>query len=308
MSFLEQLKNEAQARQAQERDAQLEQQQQQAQRQELFLTQVKPSLERLRHYLRELVEQLNYLKPETRVCYQIKGYGEVGDFQQQDYRIIRLDELKAINGQFPRRWEQKSDLTHTDSDFVLRFRSQTPYKIRFRKRKQREMVLQKNYLIKHKIPFSCEEETDADFKFESALFVIEPVIYVFMEFVGDFETSTIDLTVRNFTDFEEKTYTLVPDEINDCLLDELAKYITRQPNLMVLREKNPLAHQRRKTLRTKASSKSLVTKTDSTTEDCNEFEQWLRTQEQHLAAAKKPPTTKSKSKGLFQLIKKIGQK
>jgi len=135
-----------------------------------------------------------------------------------------------------------------------------------------------------------------------------PVIYVSLEFVADFETSTIDLTVRNFTDFEEKTYTLVPDEINDCFLDELAKYITRQPNLMVLREKNPLAHRRSKTLRTKASSKSLVTKTDSTTEDCNEFEQWLRTQEQHLATAKKPPTTKSKSKGLFQLIKKIGQK
>jgi hypothetical protein len=305
MSFLEQLKNEAQARQAQEHAEQLDRQQQLAQRQELFLTQVKPALERLRHYQRELVEQLNYLKPETRVCYQIKGYGEVEDFQQQDYRIILLDELKAINGQFPRRWEKKPELNDTSCDFVLRYRCQTPYKIRFRKRQQREMVLQKNYLIKHQIPFSCEEETDADFKFKSALFVIEPVIYVFMEFVGDFETSTIDLTVRNFTDFEQKIYILVPNEINDCFLDELAKYITRQPNLVVLREKNPLAHRRRKTLRTKLPPKPLVTKTASTTEDCNEFEQWLRTQEQQLAATAKSPTTKRK--GLFQLFKKIGK-
>jgi hypothetical protein len=305
MSYLEQLKNEAQARQAQERAEQLEQQQQQAQRQKRFIHQVKPSLQRLRDYLRELAEQLNYLKLETKVSYNIKGYGEVEDFQQQDYRIILLDELKAINGQFPRRWEKKPPLYDTSCDFVLRYRCQTPYKIRFRKRKQHDMVLQKNYLIKHQIPFSCEEETDANFQFESALFVIEPVIYVSMEFAGHFETSTIDLTVKNLTEFGQKTYTLVPNEINDCFLDELAKYITRQPNLVVLREKNPLAHRRRKTLRTKLPPKPLVTKTASTTEDCNEFEQWLRTQEQQLAATAKSPTTKRK--GLFQLFKKIGK-
>jgi hypothetical protein len=327
MSYLEQLKNEAQVRQAQERATALERQQQQAQREELFRTQVKPTLERLRHYLGELAEQLNYLKPDTRVCYEIKGYGNIDDFQPQNYRVILLDELNAIKeGKLIRHLAQENRLADTRSNFVLRFRYQTPYKIRFQKHKKREMALQKDYLLKHNIRFSCEEETDANFQFTRAIFVIEPIIYVDFEFVGHFEASAIDLTVTNFAKFGKKIYTLAPDEINDPFLDELAKYITRQPNNFVLREKNPLVQRQRKSLQSGLQTQTLANKPlaseqqtlqsgsqtqlskpvasekkpTSTVADYDEFDEWLRTQEQQFAT--KQPTTKKK--GLFRLFGK----
>ncbi|OQY55517.1 MAG: hypothetical protein DRR08_08025 [Candidatus Parabeggiatoa sp. nov. 2] len=332
MSYLEQLKNEAQVRQAQDRATELERQQQQAQREELFRTQVKPTLERLRHYLRELAEQLNYLKPDTRITYEIKGYGDIDDFQPQNYRVILLDELNAIReGKLTRHLAQESGFTDTRSNFVLRFRCQTPYKIRFQKRKKREMALQKDYLLKHNIRFSCEEETDANFQLTRAIFVIEPVIYVDFEFVANFKASAIDLTVKNFAKFGKKIYTLAPDEINDPFLDELAKYITRQPNNLVLREKNQSAHRQRKILQSglQTHPKTLASKPQlseqqtlhsgsqtqpktqlskpqlsekkptSTVEDSDEFDEWLRIQEQQLATT--PTTTK---KGLFRLFGK----
>ncbi len=225
MGYLEDLKKEAEDRQKQA-DAQIiETQTQQTQREERFRTQVKPALKRLRDYLHDLTEQLNYLKPDTPVTYDIKGYGEVKDFQQQDYRLISLDNLDIPNK------STTKHLNDTRSDFLLRCICKTPYKYRLKKHKDSEVQLQRQYFTQHNISFTCNEETDANYKLTRAIFVFEPELIVEFKFTGNFEASTINLTVRNFSDLNSQAlYTLKPEQINGPFLDEMAKYISRQPH------------------------------------------------------------------------------
>lgn len=308
MSYLDQLKTEAQARQAQE----LEIQQQHAQQEEIFQTQVKPALEQLYHYLRELAQQLNYLKPETRVSYEIKGYGELDDFQQQNYRVMSYHELEALGYQSFDHLRNRNDrLVDLSSNFVLRCTCKVPYKIRIKKYSKREMELQKDFLVKHKIRFTCTEENDIDYKLKRAIFIVEPMIHVEFDFVGNMETSAIDLTVKNFTTLGNKTYTLEPADINAFFLDELAKYMTRQPNHLSLREKTRFS--RRKNIRPSeqtpknTNQKPLATETEPTsmTEDYEEFDKWLRTQQkQQLTANTNPPSTTTKKNRLFRFFQK----
>jgi len=312
MSYLEQLKDEAQARQKQEQAQELLRKQQQAQREKLFRTQVKPALEQLRRYLREMIEQLNILKLDTRASYKIKGYDDsIDDFQQQDYRVLLIDELEAIKSTtlYPH-LKKRADSIDTSDNIILRCKCKAPYKLRIKKHKKREVALQKEYFVKHHIRFTCDEETDANFHFIAALFIVELVIFVEFEFVSHFETSTIDLTVTNFTELGQKFYTLQPKEINNQWLDELAKYILREPNnLLVLREKNRVSHQWKNISQlgsreaSKTPSKKLATdkKPTSAVADYEEFDEWVRTQEQKLAAAEQKVV---KKKGFFGLFNK----
>ena len=71
-----------------------------------------------------------------------------------------------------------------------------------------------------------------------AIFLLEPIIHIEFEFVGNFETGVIDLTVTNFTELGKKFYTLQPEEIDEVFFEEFMRYLTRQPNHLVLREIN----------------------------------------------------------------------
>ncbi len=314
MSYLEQLKKEAQARQKQEHAEALENKQQQAQREQRFRRQVKPALERLRSYLCEMIEQLNYLKPNTKASYQLTGYDKwIEDFKQQKYRVILLDELEAIKNTFniyPHMTAKRNDID-TRSNFVLRCQCQAPYKLRLKMYKKREAALQQAYFLKHNIRFTYEEEMDANIHFAAALFIVELVIFVEFEFVGCFETSTIDLTVTNFNELGKRFYTLQPKEINHQWLDELAKYILREPNHLQLREKTsgmtPTKHRPKSSAQeaSKAPRQKRVVaaqQSSSITADVDEFDEWIRSQEQQLAATTEKAT--EKKKGFLGIFKK----
>jgi hypothetical protein len=286
MSYLEQLKKASQERQQQEQASELQAEQQLAQRKRLFRTQVKPALKRLRQFLGELTEQLNYLKPDTSASYEIKTYGEISDFQQQDYRLALFDNVYGSTS--------RDDNSDTSSDFVLRCVCQTPYKYRLKKHKLSEAELQKKYFTKYHIRFTYTEEPDANSQAIKTLFLFEPEINVEFKFTGQLKTSTIDLTVTNFAELGKRViYTLQPKQVNGPFLDELAKYITRQPHNLSLRQKNtsPRRIKRREIVQSitpdKKSQKQKV-------------EVESRTQE--LAAAKNKTTTKKN--GLFRLFKK----
>ncbi|MDM8561595.1 hypothetical protein [Candidatus Parabeggiatoa sp. HSG14] len=308
MSYLEQLKKETHARQTTE----LEIQQQQEQQAEIFRVQVKPALERLHLYLHELTQQLNHIKPDTQVSYEIKGYGKVDDFQQQNYRIMTYDEFNALHYQVSPTLEKRNDFLDTSSNFFLRCMCQTPYKLRLKTQKKHEMALQRNYFSKHNIRFTCTEENDVNYKFIRAVFVVEPAICVEFGFVGNFETSTIDFTVTNFDKLSKKTYSLQPKEINKQWLNELSKYITRQPHNLVLCEKKPFIKKQSKTslkvkpLPKKQHKQVVIEKTEKKpvmANDLEEFDEWLRIQEEQLAT-KANQQSISKKNRLFRFFKK----
>ncbi len=237
MSYLEQLKKASEERQEQDKANELQAQQLRGQRKKIFRTQIKPTLERMREFLRELTDQLNYLKPDTQVSYEIKGYGEIADFQQQNYRVALFDNVYAKKSHHSLK---NSDFIDTSSDFLLRCICQTPYKYRLKIHNLSDANSQRKYFAKHHISFIDTEESDPDSEAIKTIFLFEPSIIVEFQFTGQFKSSTIDLMVTNFAELGKKVvYSLQPKEINETFLDELAKYITRLPHHLNLRQKNP---------------------------------------------------------------------
>jgi len=157
MSYLEQLKKASEERQEQDKVNELQAQQQRGQRKKLFRTQIKPTLERMREFLRELTDQLNYLKPDTQVSYEIKGYGEIADFQQQNYRVALFDNVYSST---KKSHDKNSDFIDTSSDFLLRCICETPYKYRLKKHNLSDANSQRKYFTKHHISFIDTEESD----------------------------------------------------------------------------------------------------------------------------------------------------
>ncbi len=262
MNYLDNLKKETEERQKLNKEKELKAQQQQALREKRFRTQIKPALKQLRDYLHELIEQLNYLKPDTQVSYFIEGYGEIDDFQQQNYRLVSLDNLNM----------QKSQGTNdTSGDFLLRCSCKTPYKYRLRKHTKSETYLQREYFTKQNMHFVCTEENDAKGEFTRAVFVFEPELRVEFKFTANFKTCTIDLAIKNFNGLGDNDfYILQAEKIDGPFMDEMAKYITRQPHKLVLEENKALKKYKPKKrpahnpLRTPGKQASTQSKTVST--------------------------------------------
>jgi len=241
MSYLEQLKKASEERQKQDKTNQLKAQQQQGQRKKIFRAQIKPTLERVREFLRELTDQLNYLKPDTLVSYEIKGYGEIVDFQQQNYRVALFDNV-YVSTKKSHHSLKDSDFIDTSSDFILRCTCETPYKYRLKKDNLHDANLQRKYFTKHHISFVDTEESEPNSEAIKTIFLFEPKINVEFQFTAQFKSGTIDLIVTNFDELGKKAvHSLQPEEIDDTFLDELARYITRQPHHINLRKKNPSA-------------------------------------------------------------------
>lgn len=197
-----------------------------------FSIQVKLALVRLHDYLRKFTQQLAYSPLDMLINYQIKGCGKLDDFRQENYGLIAHDDIKTY-----RSISDDSLKNDTRSNFFLRFTCKTPYLVRLQKHSKHEIALQKDFFTKNNISFTCSSVSDANGKFIQAVISVEPVIHVEFEFVGNFETNMIDFTVTNFTELGKKNYILQPEKIDDTFLDELAKYLTRQANNLILQEK-----------------------------------------------------------------------
>lgn len=315
MNYLDQLKQEAEQRKAQEQaDQQLRKQQE-----ERFSAEVKPALECLRSYLHELTQQLNYLKPDAPVVYEIQDYGKLELLQQQDYRVLTHEQNDAQYKSYDNPSRNRKEFSADRYNFFWRCQCVGRYKIRIEKRKVREMNLQKEYLLKYRFKYTCTEETNQHHQFIKAIFIVEPLIPVEFNFTGDLVTCAIDLTVNNFPELGEKVYTLSPPEVNDAFLDNLAKYLTRQPNSLSLREKErwkryPLSPKEKDLLQFELwlhhtqrelgepQPLSLESPKLNDSKDFEQFEEWLRHQETQLAQVPQRP---QKLPMLSQLLNKV---
>ena len=83
MGYLDELRKQAETRQAEE---QVEQELRE-QREAFYRVEILPRLESCYSYLSQMVEHLNYVKPDIRVSYQLKGYGPLTDLNQGDYEV-----------------------------------------------------------------------------------------------------------------------------------------------------------------------------------------------------------------------------
>jgi len=176
---------------------------------------VLPTMEKLYQYMHEMTQQLNYIKPDTLVSYELKGYGTYDNLNQNEYILGGYDKEK--------------------NQFFVRAFCHAPRKVRFDVKEQNDVEPQKKYLWSNNIPFKWGQNTDKKQRFVKATFELQGQIIIELTFSADYERSAIKLNARNFEKIGEQDYLIPPEEFTDEFLDKLAMYITRANNESVLK-------------------------------------------------------------------------
>ncbi len=203
MSFLDQLKQQA----AQVKAKETAKGRNEEQLKQKFEETVLPTMNKLHLYMHEMTQQLNYIKPDTQVSYDIKGYGTYANLVQNEYILGSYDKEK--------------------NSFFVRIFCHAPRKVRFELTEQDAVEPQKDYFWRNNIPFKWGNVIDKRQRFLKAVFELQGQVIIELTFSADYERSAIKLNARNFAEIGVKDYILPPQEITTAFLDKLAMYITR---------------------------------------------------------------------------------
>lgn len=266
-----------------------------------FQQEVKPALEMLYSSLNELVKHLNYLKTTISLEYRIRGCEQGVELLQQEYTLTVFRDLQLLT---QRNYKNKPAEVTQDNDFSLCFKAIGQKAVRIEKLHALDTKLQRDYLEEFNLDFKVRETLDPLGNVTKTLFLIEPEIPMEFRFTNDLENSTIDLTVTNFSELGQRIYVIKPEEVTHAFVDELAKYLSRQPNKLALKSK-PLGHGKLPPRGKKSAPTTppATAKTPPTPkpakqpeQDLEEFQQWLSTQTQKIASEQE---TKPASKSLL---------
>ena len=179
--------------------------------QEIYDKEVNPKIEMIYNYLKELEEHLNYLKPDIRADYKISGYGVLENLKQTAYHMEKGRKEKLKKVQFSFRCESEEELTFTVEG-----------------KKQLHAIMEE--MDRAGIRYGCKRERGGNNEVVGADISVESIVPVSFEFKGEYETSGIVMTIRNYDDLIcQKSY-LNPQQIDDNFLGELGKYIVREEN------------------------------------------------------------------------------
>lgn len=274
-----------------------------------FQQEVKPALEKLHSSLNELVQHLNYLKTTIAVEYRIKGCQQAVELAQQNYVLTIFRDLQLLT---QRNYKNKPADETKNHDFSLCFKAIGQKSIRFEKIQALETQLQRDYLEEFNLEFKLKETLDQQGNVLKTLFLVEPVIPMEFRFSNDLENSVIDLSITNFTELGQKIYVIKPEEVTSAFVDELAKYLSRQPNKLALKLKpmhygklSPPASKKPPAPIVNSPTPKIVTPPKEPEQDLEEFQQWLSEQVQKIESeqeAKKAAAPRGLFGGLFSKI------
>ena len=210
MGILDQLKQEAAEKKQQEQT----QVNLQKQRDDYYRESILPAMQKAFHFMKELVDYLTFLERAIEVEQYSSRYPQFGPLKQQNYKIFTdnhggfadFDRLMQINVCF----------------FCVGFGSFS-YNLESQGRIEREVA----FLTSRNAYFDWKL-LDGRSAMHSACFTITRKIPVRFKFEVDYEQSNIQLLINNHEDFNAYKKTFAPDEVNDELLDEIARFMLRQ--------------------------------------------------------------------------------
>ncbi len=163
--------------------------------------QVISALQHIHNYLHELIEQLNFVKPDTRTNMQIGSFGEFNELLQGEYR---LSNDSTINK------EVISLLFSVTSDEPLEVEIENSLEQKEECEQLKSKGLLLNYISRKPDKVS-----------------IQAYIPVSIEFGSDFSESGIHVSIKNFSQLGAEQYRLNTDTIDETLLDKLGRFILR---------------------------------------------------------------------------------
>lgn len=212
MGYLDELRKQAATRKA---DEQAEQEQR-AQREAFYREHMLPRLEACYSYLSQMVEHLNYVNPDIRVTYELKGYGLLPELKQGDYEVTV---------------DSRNKMQHILLHFVCRGEDAIEFSVQGKKTINRCI----DYLRGTGLAFQHRESMDSSHTVTDARFIVKNEVPITITFNADIENSVIVLNMRNMDDFIKRQFQFKPDELDEAFLDKLARFIVREdPDFMRL--------------------------------------------------------------------------
>lgn len=207
MGLLDDLKNQAN----EQRDREQREKERWEQLEKTYQDEIHPRMSEVYQYLNELVEHLNYLKPDTFAHYPVLPGGKSCTFRQHDYKLT-IDSTRQIE------------------NITLAFKAELTEPVHFTIEHKEKVLHQKDLLDSYKLRHERKEYKDDSYELLGADFKLEGPINISIYFVGDIENSSVNLFMSNFESPGVVKYVLKARHLNRDFLDKLGSYLLRKDN------------------------------------------------------------------------------
>lgn len=202
MSYLDELKKQAQNKSAQS----AEDQSSTLQKHEVNWHLLAPKAYQIFSYLKDLAGTLNEVNPQDLCSYKLTKDIEIKNLKKRNFRISKSDKdtIRSFSFRF--------DLVN-DRDFQLVFNNVA----------MSEKM--KKLLAEHVITFIEIMENQ-----NRIILNIKPLMTAHFDYTADVVNNSFMLRIHNFEGAWSQTVRLPPESISDSLLDEITKYMLHKPN------------------------------------------------------------------------------
>ncbi|MGR9072595.1 MAG: hypothetical protein ACU833_05960 [Gammaproteobacteria bacterium] len=196
---------------------------------------VAPKMRQIFTYLKEIVDHLNYIALTMEITDYSNRFPQLGPLVQNDYKI-NTDGIHNIG--------DTDRLAQINLTCFLESEGSFTYHVEGKSRIEDEI----SFLHFTKIPFRWRYDISKKVV-DTALFTVTRKIPVLFKFEVDFEASEIRLIIKNHENFAVHRESYHPEDIDEPLLDKIARYLLRKDREMVMLEISP---EQRRAIREKA--------------------------------------------------------
>jgi hypothetical protein len=207
MGLLDDLKNQAESLRAQEQQGEARPEG----KSEFYEEEIHPRMKEIHAFLNEMVENLNFIKPETIVEYPIYPGGEKQGFRQGKYNLI-IDSPQQIR------------------DITLTCKAELDKPVKLRVKGEDNIKKLFDILASYKIQAKRKDFHDKNYKLTHSDISIEGPLNITIQFVAADDSSYIRLLLINFEGPGEVKRNIDVKNINQKFLDRLGRYILREDN------------------------------------------------------------------------------
>lgn len=171
----------------------------------------RPHLLQTYRFLDELVEHLQYLEEKIEVDYDVPGVGLMKKLVQGQYqmRADTLGDIKQIKFKF---------VCEAPFDFVVDVRGAEQVREALKSLDRMGMI------------FSRSDEERNNGIIEHVRLEIRQRFTAFLYVTAELPERAIKFRFRNFEGFGDRVRLVRPEELDEAMLDELARYILREPS------------------------------------------------------------------------------
>lgn len=187
------------------------------------LRQIDEGLRAAYRYLKELVDQLNVIKPEYPGDYPL---GTVLRLEKPSWHESQAD--------FRRKMGPTEDLPYISVSLRYILRGKNPIVL---DKADHLVETTRKALHDYGLAFRLDEKRNAKGFVERGVFTVQPEIKAGLQFEADYENGNLQLRTRNVQRFGGATYDVPPTAVNEQTLEEIALLVLGQSNQFIQRFK-----------------------------------------------------------------------